>query len=38
MRGLPYVPFDSANPERTCASITMSSRWRRLAGRSFQAK
>ncbi len=38
IRGLPQVPLDSANADRTCASSTMSSRWRRQAGRPFQAE
>jgi hypothetical protein len=30
MRGLPWVSLESANADRMCASITISSRWRRL--------
>ena len=38
MRGLPQVPFDSAEAVRLCAGSTMSCRWRRQAGQSCQAK
>ena len=38
MRGLPQVPFDSAEAVRLCAGSTMSCRWRRQTGQSCQAK
>ena len=38
MQGLPQAPFDTAKVVRIGARVTMSCRWRRLAGRSRQAK